>query len=225
MRFDIVLFDFGGTLDGPGDPWLERFARCYQACDANVSRAALCAAFGHSTRRSYADPDMRTRRLHDTVACHVAWQMEFLARDDRACTEAIVAAFVAQTRASLAASRALLERWRERARLGVISNFYGNVQLLLDEAGIAPVLTTIVDSAVVGVAKPDPRIFELALMGERVPADRALYVGDSLEKDVAGAHAAGIATAWLPGTEGIGTHAGEADFVLQRLEDVEALLA
>ena len=51
----------------------------------------------------------------------------------------------------------------------------------------------ILDSAVVGVAKPDPAIFRLALDALGVPADRSvLHVGDSLRYDVAGALAAGL---------------------------------
>ena len=51
----------------------------------------------------------------------------------------------------------------------------------------------ILDSAVVGVAKPDPEIFRLALDALGVPAGGAvLHVGDSLRYDVAGALAAGL---------------------------------
>ena len=50
-----------------------------------------------------------------------------------------------------------------------------------------------VDSAVVGVAKPDPAIFGIALAALGVPAsERVLYVGDSLRYDVTGARAAGL---------------------------------
>jgi HAD superfamily hydrolase (TIGR01549 family) len=49
-----------------------------------------------------------------------------------------------------------------------------------------------------GIGKPDPRIFRAALdrLGD-VPSDAAIYVGDSLKNDVAGAHRVGLWTAWL----------------------------
>jgi putative hydrolase of the HAD superfamily len=77
-------------------------------------------------------------------------------------------------------------------KLAVVSNSEGTIEAALDEVGLGPLLETVVDSAVVGVAKPDPRIFQLAL--ERIdvaPAD-AIMVGDSPTADVAGARAAGI---------------------------------
>jgi putative hydrolase of the HAD superfamily len=224
MGFDILLFDFGGTLDGPGEPWLQRFDRCYRACGVVLPRPSLSAAFGNSTRRCYADPGMAGRRLRATIACHVAWQAEHLALPDATPVEAVIDTFVAITEANLEASRRLLERWSARARLGVISNFYGNVHLLLDDAGITPLLGAVVDSTVVGVAKPDPRIFALALERLGGKPARALYVGDSHDKDVLGARSAGLHTAWLPGDDGPGDVRHAADFVLGRLEDVEDLL-
>mgnify|MGYP002623808333 CR=1 FL=1 len=224
MIFDVVLFDFGGTLDGPGDYWLDRFAACYHDCNVDVPRSQLAAAFAHATRRSYADAEMRHRYLESTVACHVAWQDEVLGRNDRAAAAAITAAFVERTRANLAATRPWLERWQARTRLGVVSNFYGNVHLLLDEAGFTPLLTTIVDSTAVDVAKPDPRIFAIALERVGVAPERSLYVGDSFEKDVLGARSAGIRTAWLPGPGEPRRTDASADFVLERFADLDRVI-
>lgn len=89
--------------------------------------------------------------------------------------------------------------------MGVVSNSDGTVQAELARLGVCYVpdgqgppaagvqVGVIVDSAVAGVAKPDPAIFRLALDALGVPADgRVLHVGDSLRYDVAGALAAGL---------------------------------
>lgn len=224
MGFACALFDFGGTLDGPGEHWLQRFAFSYANAGIHPSAPELRDAFGYSTRRCYADSGMARRRLRETIACHVQWQFEFLGYADETRAAAIVDGFVDRTHRSLEASRAFLERWWQHTRLGVISNFYGNVHLLLEDAGIAPLLGTIVDSTVVGVAKPDPRIFALALERLDATADSTIFVGDSLDKDIAGARAAGLHTAWLPGTDGPGEHRDEADFVLSEFADLETIL-
>jgi HAD superfamily hydrolase (TIGR01509 family) len=78
-------------------------------------------------------------------------------------------------------------------RLGVVSNADGRVRQLLQEAGIASLLEIIVDSAEVGVEKPDPRIFLTATERLRLPASACAYVGDIYEIDIAGARAAGLA--------------------------------
>jgi putative hydrolase of the HAD superfamily len=53
-------------------------------------------------------------------------------------------------------------------------------------------IAVVVDSAVVGIEKPDPRIFSFALQVIDVPAERTLYVGDTVRNDVLGARAAGL---------------------------------
>jgi putative hydrolase of the HAD superfamily len=75
---------------------------------------------------------------------------------------------------------------------GVISNSNGSVRSILEATGLARYLDFVLDSSVVGVEKPDRRIFELALREARVAADEAVYVGDLYSVDVLGARAAGI---------------------------------
>ncbi len=83
--------------------------------------------------------------------------------------------------------------------LGIVSNADGTVEAQLRDDTICQVgpgpgvdVGTVVDSTIVGVAKPDPRIFDLALTALGIDADRAIYVGDTPAGDVVGARAAGI---------------------------------
>ncbi len=77
-------------------------------------------------------------------------------------------------------------------RLAVVSNAEGQVESDLREAGLGAALETVVDSFLVGAAKPDPRIFEIALERLGLCADDVIYVGDLPAYDVVGARAAGI---------------------------------
>ncbi len=87
----------------------------------------------------------------------------------------------------------------ERYRVGIVSNSDGSVRRLLAQLamcqlgpGPATEVEVIIDSAVVGVSKPDPRIFHLALAEMGIPAAEVGYVGDTLAYDMAGAVAAGL---------------------------------
>jgi putative hydrolase of the HAD superfamily len=82
-------------------------------------------------------------------------------------------------------------------RLAVVSNSEGTVEAMLENAGLRPLFDTVVDSAVVGVVKPDPRIFLLALERLSIAPERAVMVGDSPSADVAGARAVGARAALL----------------------------
>jgi putative hydrolase of the HAD superfamily len=76
--------------------------------------------------------------------------------------------------------------------VGVVSNSNGSVRALLDGAGLAAELDFIIDSALVGVEKPDPRIFHLGLERAGVAAHEAVYIGDLYSVDVLGSRAAGL---------------------------------
>lgn len=86
----------------------------------------------------------------------------------------------------------LRELKRRGYRLGVISNADGTVERLLEEVGLRSHFELVIDSGSVGVEKPDPRIFRLALEGMGLQPHEAVYVGDVYEIDVVGARAAGM---------------------------------
>lgn len=80
----------------------------------------------------------------------------------------------------------------EGYRLGVVSNADGRIEALLEERGLRRHLDFVLDSEVVGVAKPDPRIFRMAVDRMGVEPGECLYVGDLYPVDVAGARGAGL---------------------------------
>lgn len=75
---------------------------------------------------------------------------------------------------------------------GVISNSNGQAASILRAAGLGAELDFVIDSGVVGVEKPDPRIFALALQAAGAAPREAVYVGDLYSVDVRGARAAGL---------------------------------
>lgn len=86
-----------------------------------------------------------------------------------------------------------LARMRDRGlKLVVVSNSDGTAERSLETAGLRPYLDVVVDSALVGYEKPDPRIFEHALRLTGAHANRTLHVGDLYHADVSGARSAGI---------------------------------
>jgi len=80
---------------------------------------------------------------------------------------------------------------------GVVSNSNGSVRALLDGAGLAAELDFVIDSALVGVEKPDPRIFRLGLERAGVAPHEAVYIGDLYSIDVLGSRAAGLGSILL----------------------------
>jgi HAD superfamily hydrolase (TIGR01509 family) len=76
--------------------------------------------------------------------------------------------------------------------VGVVSNSDGRIETLIRDAGLASHLDVIIDSRLVGVEKPDPRIFHVALERTGLRPHEAIYVGDFYSLDVVGARRAGL---------------------------------
>ncbi len=86
----------------------------------------------------------------------------------------------------------------EGYRLGLISNASdeGNVQRLIDNAGLRPWLDPVIVSAAVGIRKPNPRIFEMVLESWGLPPEQVVMVGDTLGADILGAQFSGLRSVW-----------------------------
>jgi putative hydrolase of the HAD superfamily len=85
---------------------------------------------------------------------------------------------------------------KARYRIVVVSNANGTLHAAFDRLGLAPLVDLVVDSALEGVEKPDPRLFQLALSRIGASAATTVHVGDLYEVDVVGARAAGMQS-WL----------------------------
>jgi putative hydrolase of the HAD superfamily len=77
-------------------------------------------------------------------------------------------------------------------RLGVISNSDGSIAAAMKKFGVSHFFDCTIDSHIVGVQKPDPGIFALALQQLGLPAECCVYVGDNYDRDVLGARGAGL---------------------------------
>jgi len=195
---EALLFDFGGTLDADGLAWKERFRRLF-AEEAGGEAAGFDRAF-YDADDALVGAVPAQLPFSETVRLLAQGVAEKLS-----CPEAagrVAERFLADAGRSLASSRKVLERLSERYRLGIVSNFYGNLEAVCRETGLAPHLTTAVDSAVVGATKPDPRIFRAALSALAALPGEAVFVGDSLPRDMAGAKGLGMAHVWVRSGEG-----------------------
>lgn len=106
--------------------------------------------------------------------------------------------------------------------LGVISNSDGRLEWRLSEIGILDRFDFVIDSAIVGISKPDPRIFQDALSRSSLSPEEAVYVGDYYEVDVRGARAAGMLPVLF---DPVGAYDDVDCEVITQLNDVVDLVA
>ena len=225
FRCRAILFDFGGTLDSDGEHWLDRFYELYEQTGFDLPRDQIKRAFYNADQLCCSDPQVIPMGLRSLMKHHVSLQFAALNLKDLSKEEEIVDRFCVKTERALKRNANLLKRLKQVYRLGVISNFYGNVATLCEEAGLTDSLDVILDSIAIGVSKPDPEIFRIALRKFKVVPSQAIFVGDSYERDIIPARQLGVRTIWLKGPNPrIPENAGPADFEISSLMELEAIV-
>jgi putative hydrolase of the HAD superfamily len=220
-----LLFDFGGTLDADGETWRARAHRLFREGGVTVGAEAFDRAF-------YAADDALTGAvspalsLSDTVHQLYRGVAEGLGLPEAATVAARLAGrFLADSEARFRASAPLLRRLSAVYPMAIVSNFYGNLATVCDEAGIGQYFKTLVDSERVGCRKPDPAIFHHALRDLGVTPEDALFVGDSRPRDMVGARDIAMPHVWLRPAGAAGEEpCCPGDVVIHALGELEALL-
>jgi putative hydrolase of the HAD superfamily len=221
-RRAAVLFDFGGTLDGVL-PWKERMFRLCRAEGVMVTPERFDPLFyGADDALVRAIPD--TLPLAETVRRLVAGLGAGLDLSD-ALADRIARRFVDEAIGYARDNISILSELARHYRLGIVSNFYGNLAPVCDDLRLRPLFRVIVDSEQVGWRKPDPRIFRRALDELDVKPADATFVGDSLARDMSGARGIGMKHIWLAADAASDSRACcPDDPVIRSLGDLRGLL-
>ena len=108
----------------------------------------------------------------------------------------------------------------------LVSNFYGNINQVLKDAEIDGYFKDVIESAVVGVRKPNPAIFALGVCALDLPASQVLVVGDTYGKDIIPAHKLGCHTLWIKGLQWEEKLVDESipDGIIRKLSEMEEFL-
>ena len=133
----------------------------------------------------------------------------------------------AKTLALLNENRQVLEHLKQAGYpMVLVSNFYGNINQVLKDAEIDGYFNDVIESAVVGVRKPNPAIFALGVCALDLPASQVLVVGDTYDKDIIPAHKLGCHTLWIKGLQWEEKKVDESipDGIIKKLSEMEEFL-
>lgn len=204
------IFDYGGTLDTGGQHWGKVIWHAYERQQVPVSEAQFRDAYVHGERTLGKNPIIKPdftfkRTLEEKIRIQLAYLagLEAIAEDVRVTLPGYQARLVDDlytlTCAETARSREVLLQLKQHYPMVLVSNFYGNIATVLKEFGLDGIFGTIIESAVVGVRKPDPQIFVLGVEALGLHPDEVIVVGDSMDKDIVPAGKAGCHTIWFKG--------------------------
>lgn len=190
-KLQALFFDYGGTLDADGIPWKEQFQVIYESAGIHVSQEKFDRAF-YDSDDSITDEGLDQTSLMDTLNEQVGRVLRGLGKSDPALQERIAKTFLQNTARKIEENKTTLFQLKQRYKLGIISNFYGNLPTLCKELGLLPLFDVVVDSKRVGCIKPTPEIFNHALNAVGVKPEQAMMIGDSPKRDMLGAKGMGI---------------------------------
>ena len=203
------IFDFGGTLDTAGCHWGQMLWHAYQRQQIPVSEEQFREAYVYAERTLGRTPIIQSDySFHKTLEVKIRIEMEFLCtsgawqadeaeftRGHKAVLEDVYSKVVEVT----SHSREVLSQLAASYPMVLVSNFYGNISHVLEEFHLSEFFKDIVESAVVGVRKPDHRIFLLGVEALGLKPEECIVVGDSFYKDIEPAKRAGCQAVWFKG--------------------------
>ncbi len=191
-----VLFDYGGTIDSDGVHWKDHFYPIYQSYGVPWSKEEYASHF------YYSDDTLTERKLNDlgfkdTVKLQVSLVLKKGGFFSDSLKNKITSQFYKDSLKTIQRNKPLLKKLSSKYQLGIVSNFYGNLKTICEEVSLTRYFTSIADSTRVGCLKPAPEIFYHVLNCFKCKPSEALFVGDSLTRDMRGAKKLGMRHIWL----------------------------
>lgn len=236
MQVKAVIFDFGGTIDTNGIHWSEFYWDAYQECDLQVSKGNYEKAYVEADKLFNGLKDKSTLDFYGIQKNKIFFQLEHLYYNKlfekqpdlnklvkyNRCIADIVYEKVAE---NIKKQKPLIEKIDAKYKTALVSNFYGNIDKVLKEFEIYDFFEHIVDSAVVGIRKPDPGIFKIGCELLRVKPENTAVVGDSYSKDIEASKSLGCKTIWIEGRSWTKPESTEkADITIQDFNELNNIL-
>jgi putative hydrolase of the HAD superfamily len=203
-----IIFDYGGTIDSNGKHWAEVLWEAYQDQQVPVTKEQFREAYVFGERYLASNPviqpdDNFLILLKKKVDLQIRYLIDkdFLSDGDKSKNFSVAISEQCYTfvRNLISKEKNLLASLKSRYPMVLVSNFYGNVQAVLGDFGLLGYFDDIIESAVVGVKKPDPAIFGLGVEKLGLPGSSVVVIGDSYTKDIVPASKNGCQTIWLKG--------------------------
>ena len=206
--FDIngILLDFGGTIDTNGIHWSEVLSAAYCDVGIAVDKSAFREAYRHGERTLAMLPIIKPEHnFYDVLIAKTDIQLKYLVENQYLpasfdiTSNSVQISHICYERVRKTVKKAtpILQTLSQKRPVVLVSNFYGNIRAVLDDLHIARYFTDVIESAVVGVSKPDPAIFALGIKSLGFEAENIMAVGDTYNKDIIPAKETGCKTVWL----------------------------
>lgn len=232
MNIKGIIFDYGGTIDTNGIHWGELIGEEYINAGVNIGRELFREAYVYGERALAKAPiiapdDTFNTLLHKKTALQAQYLEEAGSPIAPAKANEIAERCYDRVLDTLKISRSIVERLSQKFPTVLVTNFYGNMPVVLKEFSLDHCFGHIIESAVVGLRKPDPALFAKGVEALGLHPCEVVVIGDSYRKDIYPARTLGCKAVWLkkicweeePVIEG-----AEPTAIIGSIEELEALI-
>ncbi|MFC6099046.1 HAD family hydrolase [Olivibacter domesticus] len=196
-----VLIDYGGTIDTNGRHWANVIWEAYMSVNVNVTKEQFMNAYAFGERALAINPIIKPYHTFKDVLClKLEQQLEFLSLKGSTESDKIdkmVGYCMEIVRGTIKKAKPTLDIIHAQYPMVLVSNFYGNIQAVLRDLHIDHYFNGVVESAIVGVRKPNPEIYSLGVAEIGLLPQECVVIGDSFKKDILSGKEAGCKTLWL----------------------------
>ncbi len=227
-----ILFDFGGTLDTNGIHWSEKFRVAYDEANLKIKPEDFNEAYVEAEPQMYVEVK-KEDDFFTTIQKQAYLQLNYLEQNKNytflgsatGSSKIVAKKCHDDVLNVIKIVKEILADIKKDFMLGVVSNFYGNLEASLKSLNIAEFFDILIDSTLVDVRKPDPEIFRIAINNLKVSPENTIVVGDSYERDIKPAKMLNCKTIWLDVSSW--TKPGEtnsADFIVKDIMKIKGII-
>ncbi|MCF0179122.1 MAG: HAD family hydrolase [Bacteroidales bacterium] len=224
-----VIIDYGATLDSNGKHWSEIIWEGYCLCSLPVTKDLFRDAYIYTERFLAFNPAVKPEyNFFELMQARVGIQLTYLLQSGALSEEilqttlrlfsdgempimenisdltthfsSVIAGHCYDyARRCTMEAAPIIEHFSEKYEIALVSNFYGNLKAVLQDFGLLRCFRHVIDSAEVGIRKPDPEIFKLAIEQLQLPPEEIYVIGDNFRKDIEPALGLGCKGIWIKG--------------------------
>ena len=195
-----LIFDYGGTIDTNGIHWGEVIWQEYENVGIPVSREEFRDAYVHVERTLGNQPVIHPDHSFKYVLeIKIQMQFEKLGLTDMTQAKKIAESCYKNTTKTINRATEVLNDLGAHYTMILVSNFYGNLRTVLNEFGLTKYFKEVIESAEVGIRKPDPAIYQLGIEKLGLNPKEVVIIGDSYKNDINPANILGCPSIWLKG--------------------------
>jgi 8-oxo-dGTP diphosphatase len=194
-----IFFDVGSTLVDESKVYEDRMRKIAEIADVEYKYVYDTAVEFYKKNKK---GDLEVTKMLNVELPNWKHEYEILYNDTKIC----------------------LKTLSEKYKIGIIANQTLGTEKRLENLGILQYINLVIASAEEGVAKPDRRIFEIALNRANCIPEQSVMIGDRIDNDIIPAKAIGMKTIWIKRGFGkywnISSENEKADYEVDSLEEI-----